>query len=85
MRYIILKTEVNIEDGSLDLLGLSGISKKPSGEIPEWLNLKEAKISCLNPKQCDLLSFEEVEEVKELLETSGLEDDETVMYIGVDV
>lgn len=85
MRYIILKTEVNIEDGSLDLLGLIELSQKSSGFTPRWINLKEAKTNCLNPKQCDLLSFEEKEEIEELLETTGLEDNETIVLVGVDV
>jgi hypothetical protein len=85
MRYIILKTEVNLDNGNLDILGLSGINKKPSGDTPEWFNLKEAKTNCLNPRQCDILSFEDVEKVEDFLESSNMEDDETIVCVGVDV
>jgi predicted oxidoreductase (fatty acid repression mutant protein) len=79
MRFIVLKTQVT--EKSLDILGLVELSQKSSGVFPKWIDIKEAKTDCTNPEKCDLLSFEDEEVVKDLVENFG---EETIAYIGVD-
>jgi hypothetical protein len=82
MRHIILKSEV--VEGSLVILGLVGLSQKASGISPQWVDIREAKTDCINPEKCDLLSFEEEEMVKELLERTGMIDEANIASIAVD-
>ncbi len=79
-RFILLKTNVS-ESGSLELLGLSQIIKKSSGTVFIWINFAEAKTNCHEPDKCDFVSFEEEDEVVELLEGGEIEGN--VAYIGV--
>jgi hypothetical protein len=82
MRYIILKSEVS--EGSLVILGLAELNQKASGITPKWLDIREAKTDCANPEKCELLSFEEEETVKELLENTGMIDEGNITFIAVD-
>lgn len=82
MRYIILKSEVS--EGKLTILGLTELSQKASGITPRWIDLKEAKTNCVVPGNCDLLSFEEENDIQELLENTGMIDEGNITYIGVD-
>jgi hypothetical protein len=81
MRYIILKSEV--VEGSLVFSGLTELSQKASGIFPRWADIREAKTDCINPEKCDLLSFEEEETVKELLEKIGMIDEANVISMAV--
>ena len=82
MRFIVLKTEV--VDGTLNILGLAELSQRASGVTPRWIDFKEAKTNCINPEKCDLLSFEEEDAVKDILESTGMIDEGNIAYIGVD-
>lgn len=81
MRYIILKTEVS--EGRLTVLGLAELSQKASGVTPRWIDLKEAKTNCVAPEDCDLLSFEEEDDIQTILESTGMIDEGNITYIGV--
>lgn len=82
MRYILLKTEV--VDGHLSLSGLNSLNRRASGVTSVWTDFLEAKTDCVHPEKCDFLSFDSEEKVKELLEETGMEDDLTITYVGVD-
>lgn len=82
MRYIFLRTE--IIDGRLSLSGLNSLIYQSSGVTPVWKDFREAETNCVHPEKCDFLSFCSEEEAKELLEKTGLEDDFTVVCVGVD-
>lgn len=82
MRFVVLKTEV--VDGALNILGLTELSQRASGLIPRWIDFKLAKTDCVNPEKCDLLSFEEESEAKEITEKITLVDGGNIAYIGVD-
>jgi hypothetical protein len=82
MRYIILKSEVT--EGSLVILGLTELSQKASGTFPKWIDIREAKTDCTNPEKCDLLSFEEEETARALLEDTGMIDEANITCIAVD-
>jgi len=82
MRYIFLRTE--IVDGCLSFSGLNSLSYRASGITPVWIDFREAKTDCVHPEKCDFLSFDSEVEAKELLEKTGMEDDLTIAYIGVD-
>ncbi len=79
MRFIVLKTEVI--DGILSVLGLTELSQKAAGITPRWVDFKEAKTDCINPEKCDLLSFENEDSAKDLVESFG---EPTIAYLGVD-
>lgn len=83
MRYIFLKSEV--VDGQLSILGLKELSYRASGMTPVWINFCEAKTDCRHPEKCDFLSFDSEEDAKDLLEKTGMEDDSTIVCLGVDV
>lgn len=82
MRYIILKSEV--VEGSLVFSALTELSQKASGIFLQWADIRGAKTDCINPEKCDLLSFEEEETVKGLLERTGMIDKANVVFIAVD-
>ncbi|MEG4371640.1 hypothetical protein QUB29_19480 [Microcoleus sp. B4b_D2] len=84
MRFIVLKTEVSAEN-TLNVFGLTEISHKASSVTPKWIDLRQAKTDCLTPENCDLLSFDDEDEVAEALEEMGLSDDSNISFIGVDV
>jgi hypothetical protein len=81
MRYIILKTD--IIDSNLVIFGLAEISQKASGFTPKWIDIKNAKINHLKPEECDFLSFDGEDEVDSFLESTGMCDDPTIAFVGV--
>lgn len=83
MRYIFLKS--GVVDGRLNILGLKELSYRASGMTPVWINFCQAKTDCIHPEKCDLLSFDSEEDAKDLLEKTGMEDDSTIVFLGVDV
>lgn len=83
MRFIVLKTEVSAEH-TLNILGLAEINYKSSKITPTWIDFKKAITDCSNPEKCELLSFEDEDEIAEILENIDMSDDSTVCFIGVD-
>lgn len=81
MRYIVLRTQLK-DEGKVGIQGLVGFSRRASGFAFDWIDLKEAKTNYLDPAQCDLISFEDKDELLENFET--WEFDDTVSAIGVD-
>ncbi len=81
MRYIALRTQLE-DEGKVGIQGLAGFSQRASGFTFDWIDLKEAKTNYLDPERCDLISFEDKDELLENFET--WEFDETVSAIGVD-
>jgi len=82
MRFIVLKSLV--KEGKLVLQGLSSITQKPSGAVDEWLDLAKANTNCLEPEKCDLLSFEDKDQLEEDLDCWGIADAENIAIIGVE-
>lgn len=82
MRFIVLKSFVT-EKGDLGFRGLSSLTQKPSGTVDGWIDLSEAKTNCLEPEKCDLLSFEDRDQLESDLEIWGI-DGENVTIIGVE-
>jgi len=81
MRYIVLRSQLE-DEGKVSFQGLTSFSKRVSGLTFDWIDLKEVKTNYLNPEQCDLLSFEDKDEL--LVNFDAWEFDETVSIIGVD-
>jgi hypothetical protein len=82
MRLVVLKSSVN-EKGRLVLHGLNSITQKSFGVIAQWLDLEEANTNCIEPEKCDLLSFEDKDQLEEDLEVWGIAA-ENVTVIGVE-
>jgi hypothetical protein len=82
MRFIVLQSSVD-KEGNLVLHGLTSLTHKPSGTIDGWIDLTEANTNCIDSSKCDLLSFENKEEVEENLEIWGIAG-ENVAIIGVE-
>jgi hypothetical protein len=82
MRFIVLKSFVD-KKGRLALHGLVSITQKPSGIVDEWLSLEKANTNCIEPDKCDLLSFEDKDQLEEDLELWGIAT-ENVAVIGVE-
>lgn len=81
MRYIVLQTQLENE-GKVGVQGLASFSQRASGFTFDWIDLGKAKTNYLNPEQCDLLSFEDKDELLQNFEIWKF--DETVSAIGVD-
>jgi hypothetical protein len=82
MRYIVLRT---ITVGSaIQIEALTSLLRKASGMEAAWIKFEEASTNCLEPENCDLLSFDEEErdEMEDSLELWGFGD--TVSLIGVE-
>jgi hypothetical protein len=81
MRYIVLRSLV--QNGSLVLHGLTSLTQKPSEIVDGWIDISEAKTNCLEPDKCDLLSFEDKDQLEEDLEKWAIAA-ENVAIIGVE-
>jgi len=81
-RFIVLRCLV-AEENKIILEGLTGINQKPSGVMATWINFFEATTNYTEPEKCDLLSFEDKEELEENLELWELVGD-NVTILGVD-
>ena len=81
MRYIVLRTVLGNE-GRVGIEGLTGFSQRASGFTFDWIDLKDANTNYTNPEQCDLLSFEDRDELQVILDL--WEFGENVSAIGVD-
>ena len=81
MRYIVLRTVATAE-GKVILYALTSITQKASGAVDGWIEFSEAKTNCIDPAQCDLLSFEDKDQLEEDLESWNIAA-ENVAIIGV--
>ena len=82
MRFIVLRSLVT-EEGKLVFFALNSITQTPSAVVDGWIDLAEAKTNCREPEKCDLLSFEDSEQLAEDLELWGIAA-ENVAIIGVE-
>lgn len=82
MRFIVLRSAVT-EKGTLVLHGLTSLTQKPSGVMDGWIDITEAVTNCIEPEKCDLLSFDDKEELEENLELWEIAA-ENVTIIGVE-
>lgn len=81
MRFIVLRTVATTE-GKVLLHALTSITHRASGVVDGWIDLSEANTNCINPEKCDLLSFEDKDQLEEDLELWELAA-ENVAIIGV--
>lgn len=81
MRFIVLRSAAT-EDGKIILHGLTSLTQKASGIVDGWIDLAEAHTNCIEPEKCDLLSFDDRDQLEEDLELWGLAA-ENVGIIGV--
>lgn len=82
MRFIVLRTSVT-EDGKLILQGLNSLLQKPVCVDGGWIDLADATTNCLEPQNCDLLSFEDKDELERNLEIWNIAA-ENIAIIGVE-
>ena len=81
MRYIVVRT-VTKDDGSIEFQALTAIAQKPNGTFAEWIEFSKAKTNYRNPEQCDLLSFDDRDDLEQNLEIWQL--DESSGIVGVE-
>ena len=81
MRYLVIRA-IAQPQGNINFEGLARLTHTPSGVVATWVNLREAKTNCLKPEQCDLLSFEDPDELEQNIELWNV--GETVGIVGVD-
>lgn len=82
MKFLVLRSTAT-EKGNLVLHGLTSITQKASGIVDGWIDLAEATTNCIEPEKCDLLSFDDKEQLEEDLENWGILA-ENVAIIGVE-
>lgn len=82
MKFIVLKASVT-EEGSLLLQALTSITQKASGVASEWIDFQKAETNCRDPQKCDLLSFDERDELEQSLEIWEIAA-ENVAILGVE-
>ncbi|TAE84483.1 MAG: hypothetical protein EAZ73_05440 [Oscillatoriales cyanobacterium] len=82
MRYIIVKNESN-SDGTISFHGAHKATRKGTKSSIEWIDLKSATTNTIDPDACDLLSFDEMSEAEELLESTGEDEAESTAILGV--
>ena len=82
MTFIVLRSSTTPK-GEIVLYALSGIIQKSSGIKAEWIDFSKAITNCIAPEKCDLLSFEDKDELEQNLELWEL-NAENVAIIGVD-
>lgn len=82
MKFIVLRSAVT-KEGTLTLQGLTSVTQKSSGIVESWIDLAEANTNCLEPEKCDLLSFDDKDQLEEDLELWGIFA-ENMAIIGVE-
>lgn len=81
MRYIVLRSQSQAE-GTIVIQALTSVQQRASGITSQWIEIQEAKTNYLEPEKCELLSFDDKEQLLNDIESWGFDD--TIGVVGVD-